>query len=143
MDLQVGTHIRLQSPIPKKQEVNPHIQADIDIMYGEPIQLPTAIPAHTVALVSTQSNFSIHEKRLGLLTLRHTWAGLGLMAPMTIADPGFKGHLTLMVYNSSNYRIMVRPDDSLWSMTMIPTTSKNYEGRYQNQEPLQIPKAFN
>lgn len=52
-------------------------------------------------------------------------------------DPGFKGEITLELYNASDATIKVTPGQRIAQLVFIPLTGKSekpYEGRYQNQE---------
>ena len=84
------------------------------------------------------------EEYFGLVCLRSTWARLGLLAPPTIIDPGFRGYLTMEMWNSNERGIMIRTGDKVWTLVMLPAANlPPYNGRYQGQkEGVTLPKAF-
>ncbi len=123
--------------------VDPQDQSTIDPMFSKEVRLPTYIPPETRVLMSTIDVVDIPKGHIGVIGLRSTWARLGFMSPMTIADAGFKGTLTMELYNTSPQRILVRPGDKVWTMHVVPCVGEDmYEGRYQGQTRLQGPKAL-
>jgi len=125
--------------------VDPYDQKSINHMFSQWRRLPADIPPMGRFLMSTKENISIHKGFIGFITLRSTWARLGLLSPSTVADPGFSGTLTMEVFNSSKHSILIRPGDSVWSMITVPLSpesEKMYKGRYQGQQGLQLPKAL-
>jgi dCTP deaminase len=126
-------------------DIDPRNQDDIDTMFTKPISLPKFIPPRTRALLCTSKEIVIPSNVCGLIQLRSTWARLGLLSPPTIADPGFKGTLTMEIYNASNHRILISIGDAIWSILQLPImagTEPIYKGRYQGQTGIQIPKAL-
>ena len=125
--------------------VDPRNQETIDKMFSKPVRLPVYIPPHTRALLSTIDVVTIPPGVIGIIGLRSTWARLGFISPMTIADPGFSGTLTMELWNASPQRILVRPGDKVWTIhnvVLADTEVVNYIGRYQGQTVLQKPKAL-
>lgn len=129
----------------KVNTVDPYDQKTIDSMFSLQRRLPATIPPMGRFLMSTKEEVEIVEGFIGFITLRSTWARLGLLSPSTVADPGFKGTLTMEVFNSSKHSILIRPGDSIWSMITVSIplgTEEIYKGRYQGQQELQLPKAL-
>jgi len=119
-------------------------QESIDRMFWEPIALPMVIPPMRRILASTIETVEVPAGVIGLICLRSTWARLGLMAPPTVADPGFKGTLTMEVFNGSCYGIRIEPCMKVWSISYLKLAVDEplYRGRYQGQVGLQLPKAL-
>jgi len=123
--------------------VDPQDQRTIDKMFSDQVRLPTFIPPESRVLMSTIDVVDIPKGYIGIIGLRSTWARLGFMSPMTIADAGFKGTLTMELYNTSPQRILVRPGDKVWTMHLVPCVGEDmYEGKYQGQTVLQRPRAL-
>ncbi len=157
MDLHIG-HVAVfdkdtsQSPPFSVVMVDPQDQQSIDAMFTEQYSLPLWMPPKVRALLYTVEAFNgdedsiqVPEDVIGLVTIRSTWARLGLISPMTTVDPGFKGHLTMELYNLSNHKIYLRPRDRVWALIrvqLMPGTEPMYEGRYQGGMGLQMPKAL-
>ncbi len=124
--------------------IDPYNQRIINTSFEYPLLLPDAIPPRRRWLLGTTEPVSIPAGYIGLICLRSTWARLGLMAPPTIADPGFQGYLTMEVFNSGTQPVIIRPGDYLWSMTMLTAPFESaYQGRYQDQPSgVTLPKAL-
>lgn len=141
MDLHVDSYYIAES-YPLCVGVNPRIQDDIDHMFNPLRSLSMVLQPWQRILLASLETVYIPPDKCGLITLRSTWARLGLMAPPTVADPGFKGQLTMEVINTSVHPILIRSGDSLWGLIMVPSQEPMYQGRYQDQAGIQIPKAL-
>ena len=144
MDLTVDKQIVLEKePKPGHGHlINPYNQKSIDLVFHEPIFLPFSLQPNQRALLNTEELVEIPYGKCGFIEIRSTWARLGLFSPPTVADPEFKGQLTLEVVNMSYYAILLGPGDVIWSMIYLHTGEPPYRGRYQNQSGIQLPKAF-
>ncbi|MDP2954112.1 MAG: dCTP deaminase [Chloroflexota bacterium] len=124
--------------------IDPTDQGSIDSMFWEPIALPMVIPAGRRILASTVETVEVPRGAVGLICLRSTWARLGLIAPPTVADPGFHGTLTMEVFNGSRFDIKIEQGMKVWSISYLTLAVDEplYQGRYQGQTGLQLPKAL-
>lgn len=123
--------------------IDPHEQRSIDASFTHMLRLPVVLPPFRRALLSTSDRVHIPHGFVGLLGIRSTWARLGLVSPLTIADPGFYGNLTLEVFNSNQMGILIRTFDVIWNMTLVPAPDEpEYRGRYQAQTGVTYPKAL-
>lgn len=125
--------------------VDPYDQETMDQMFTVRFKLPHYMPPEMRALLSTREPVDIPADTVGLICLRSTWARLGFMSPPTMADPGFKGQLTMKLLNTSNHKIEIKPGDAVWTMHLmliVPDSEPMYRGRYQQQRGLQLPRAF-
>lgn len=146
MDLTIGNKVYVNKPWKanrgKHDPVDPRIQQDIDSCF-EKLALPFNFPPLTSALFSTIERVDIWKGHIGFITLRSTWARLGLINPQTVADPGFEGNLTIEVFNGSANWIIIRPGEAIFSLTVVPCGwVPEYRGRYQGQTGITLPKAI-
>ena len=144
MDLHVENTIKVDIANVARYWIDPYQQNEIDDMFGTG-SLPYVLDPGRRILMSTVEIVTIGEGWCGLICLRSTWARLGLISPPTIADPGFSGTLTMELYNSSQSGIQLQPMDAIWSMTRLliqPGSEDMYQGRYQGQRGVTIPKAL-
>ena len=140
MDLTVGSKIALDSGV--WDTIDPHNPQSLTVRYQWE-ELPFAIPPLRRALFVSNEIVDIPPKFAGIICLRSTWARLGLIAPPTIADPGFVGTLTMEIFNANLSPILIRPDDSVWHMLIVPAPNEElYSGKYQGQIELTLPKAL-
>jgi deoxycytidine triphosphate deaminase len=124
MDLQVDDFIifdldTTSSPPYSPTLVDPWDKDTIDNIFSTKFKLPVHIPPFQRVLLSTRDEVEVLPKTVGLIQLRNTWARLGLMSSPTYVDPGFKGTLTLSIFNASHNKILLRPTDKIWSFLII------------------------
>ena len=125
--------------------VDPRDQRTINAMFTEKARLPLHLPPKQRALLSSKETVTVPKDIMGFVTLRSTFARLGLISPPTVADPGFTGTITFEVYNSSNHKILIQPGEAVFSITMVQLmegSEDSYSGRYQGQNSLTLPKAL-
>lgn len=68
---------------------------------------------------------------------KSTWGRLGLIVHVTagFVDPGFKGNLTLELYNLSSFSIPLKEGDKIAQVSLsklLTPVLQGYKGRYQN-----------
>ncbi|STQ86110.1 hypothetical protein LS73_005800 [Helicobacter muridarum] len=83
----------------------------IDNMY-ETINLARGYPLkpQTFLYTSTCEHVTIPIDKCGLILPRSTFARLGLILPMSLyANPGYKGHLPIIIFNASPCTITIPP----------------------------------
>ena len=124
--------------------VNPHDQDSINRIFREkPSTLPYALKSGERVLMSTIAIVSVPMEHIGIIGLRSTWARLGLVAPTTFARPGFTGTLTMEVFNASKHHILISIGDVIWEYNEVPVINEApYNGVYQNQSGITLPKAL-
>ena len=124
--------------------VDPVSQESINAAFHGADELPIILyPTQRILLASAEV-VDIPLGCLGHICLRSTFARLGLLSPPTVADPGFKGTLTMEVYNASKNPILIEPGVAMWSLHYLAVfeRSSSYSGKYQGQTDLTIPKAI-
>lgn len=148
MDLTISSWIAAECMSQKNEPIDPYSQNSIDsslqVWDLSGLEMKVCLESHQRVLLSTVEIVQIPPEHIGLISLRSTWARLGLMSPTTIADPGFNGSLTMEIFNSSRNAIYIRKGDKLWSLNLVyaPGTPL-YTGRYQNQSLSNgLPKAL-
>ena len=95
-------------------------------------------------LLSTLELIGMPDDLIGFVELRSTWARHGLALPPTIIDAGFKGTVTLAVFNTAPYSIKLTPKQRFAHIVFAKTSSKvadTYAGSYSGQRGINIPKA--
>jgi len=124
--------------------INPRSQESIDRAFADVQKLPLRLEPGESVLLSTKETIEMSPGWLGLVCLRSTFARLGLISPPTVADPGFKGTLTLEVHNTSKSPILIESDTQLWSLhyLVVPDITQRYGGKYQGQSGITGPKAI-
>ena len=103
------------------------------------------IEPSTQVLLSTVEFVGLPDNLVGFVELRSTWARHGLFVPPTIIDAGFAGTITLEVFNSSRFPILLRPKVRFAHVIFATTLNrvKNaYKGTYLNQRGIFLPKKL-
>lgn len=129
MDLTIGTTIYRE--VATVDTIDPH-NADsinrhvaIDNLRGHTRQGPFyttyALGPQARILCSAQEDLDLDDDEIGLVSLRSTWARLGLIAPPTVVNPGFCGNLTMELFNSNQFHsILLRPGfDKIWNFKRL------------------------
>ncbi|MEM3791606.1 MAG: dCTP deaminase [Candidatus Micrarchaeaceae archaeon] len=96
-------------------------------------------------LLSTYEKVEMPNDIAGFVELRSTWARHGLYMPPTIVDAGFKGTITLEVFNGAPYKIKLKPFVRFAHVVFVKTTSavkKYYKGYYNMQSGIKLPKKI-
>ena len=99
----------------------------------------------TQVLLSTIEFVGLPDNLVGFVELRSTWARHGLFMPPTIIDAGFAGTITLEVFNSSKFPILLRPKVRFAHVIFATTLNRvrnAYKGTYLNQRGVFLPKKL-
>lgn len=92
------------------------------------------------ALASTIEHFDIPADLIAFVHDKSTWARLGLALQNTVAEPGWRGFLTLELTNHSAVPIQIRTGMPIaqiifHELTGITTNPYPENGKYQDQAP--------
>ncbi len=96
-------------------------------------------------LLSTHEYVGLPDNLMGFVELRSTWARHGLFMPPTIIDAGFAGNITLEVFNSSRFPILLKPKVRFAHVIFATTLNRvrnAYKGAYLNQKGIHLPKKI-
>jgi len=86
-------------------------------------------------LIATLERFELPLDIVGFIYLRSSLAREGLIGSFAVIDPGFKGNLTLAVFNASKSTIQVKQGERIVQVVFHELTgraSKGYAGKYQD-----------
>lgn len=92
------------------------------------------VPPGAFRLVSTKERVELGLGHLGILQIRSSLAREGLIASTALIDPGFKGQLTIMVFNASKGPIRIMEGEAFVQMALLRlggTAGRGYSGAYQ------------
>lgn len=114
--------------VPSPSRINP---AGIDLRAAKKIIL--APKRHKLA--ATLERVELFERVLGVLHIRSSFAREGVIASLALVDPGFKGNLTISLYNAGERRVIIRESERFVQLTLFRLgrpSRRSYTGRYQN-----------
>ena len=86
-------------------------------------------------LVATMERVELGNDLVGVLHLRSSLAREGILASLALVDPGFRGQLTISLFNSSRKTIRLKAGDRFVQLTLLKLgrqAAMRYRGRYQD-----------
>src|SRR5205807_6263401 len=114
--------------LPRGFRINP---AGIDLRIDREVRLEPK--QHS--LVASIERVELSDTIVGFLHLRSSLAREGLFASLALVDPGFRGQLTVSLYNSGDSAVNLAKGERFIQLSLLrlgkPAISK-YAGRYQN-----------
>lgn len=92
-------------------------------------------------LATTVEYVELPEDLIALCELRSSLARWGLAIPPTVVDAGFKGQLTIEIFNNSKRTIHIPVYTPFLHLIFIKCEgAKPYQGFYQGQRGVKLPK---
>jgi len=86
-------------------------------------------------LVATMERVELGSDLVGIMHVRSSLAREGVVASLALVDPGFRGQLTISLFNGGRKTVSLRVGERFVQLTLVRlsrrATSK-YEGRYQD-----------
>ena len=97
------------------------------------------IEAGVQELVATIERIELDLSLVGFLNIRSSFAREGLIGSLALVDPGFRGQLTIALFNASKQRVKIRKGERFVQLTFAKLgrrAKRGYIGRYQNSEDV-------
>jgi dCTP deaminase len=88
-------------------------------------------------LVATVERVELSEHILGILHIRSSLAREGIVASLALVDPGFRGQLTVSLYNAGDRLVSLRKGERFIQLSLLrlgKPASQAYVGKYQNSQ---------
>lgn len=133
-DGEIKTAIRKRqlkiTPLPNKFNA-----AGIDLRSEKKIVLLS----HRHKLAATLERVELSEHILGILHIRSSFAREGVIASLALVDPGFKGQLTISLYNAGERRVIIREAERFVQLSLFrlgKPSQRSYMGQYQNSSGI-------
>src|SRR2546425_13304242 len=117
---------------PRNPKLNP---AGIDLRADQSLVLRPG----QQALVATIERVELSEKFLGILHIRSSLAREGVFASLALVDPGFRGQLTVSLYNAGERPVNIRRGERFIQLSLFrlgKPAREGYEGRYQDSQGI-------
>lgn len=86
-------------------------------------------------LVATMERVELGRDLVGVLHIRSSLAREGVLSSLALVDPGFRGQLTISLFNSSKKAVRLEAGERFVQLTLVKLgreTLTKYEGRYQD-----------
>lgn len=104
------------------------------------------IPAHSFVLGTTKEFIELPKNVSGFVEGRSSVGRMGLFIQnASVVGPGFKGKLTLELYNANILPIRLKPGRRICQLILFQMdqpAGKPYKGKYQGQKKTTPTKAF-
>jgi len=97
----------------------------------------TVIPAGQNKLVATLERVELGERLMGTLYLRSTFARAGVIGSLALVDPGFRGQLTVSLFNAGQKTCSMKGNDRFLQIVfhrLGVKTARPYAGKYQDSQ---------
>lgn len=137
-ELSLANEIRFfRSTMKPEEPIDPHDPKQVSACYTKSYEFPKALPAKCGALVAIKEYVAIPTGFVGIATVRSTWARLGIISPPSTVHPGWEGYLTGEIFNHNSHAILLREDDVLWNLTVVPYRAylREEPSRYTSNTP--------
>jgi len=88
-------------------------------------------------LVATMERVELGDDVTGTLHIRSSLARAGIIASLALVDPGFRGQLTISLYNAGDEPYVIMKGDRFVQMVLHHLGKKArrvYSGKYQNSQ---------
>jgi dCTP deaminase len=114
--------------VPGPRKINP---AGIDLRTDRRI----IMDAKHHDLVATKERVELSHGLLGLLHIRSSFAREGIIASLALVDPGFRGQLTVNLYNAGDRRVILKAGERFIQLSLVRLgnpANYSYNGKYQD-----------
>ncbi len=102
-------------------------------------EMSVAIPPGEHRLVATLERVELGNDIAGTLHIRSSLARAGIIASLALVDPGFRGQLTISLFNARAEPFRVKKNDRFLQMVLHKLGSKSrrpYRGKYQDSQGI-------
>ena len=107
--------------------------------YDLHMAMETAIPAGKHQLAATMERVELPDDLTGTLHIRSSLARAGILASLALVDPGFRGQLTISLYNAGTETFRMSKGDKFVQIVLHRLDTKThrpYRGRYQDSQGI-------
>jgi len=101
--------------------------------------MAVSIPPGEHRLAATLERVELGDELAGTLHIRSSLARVGIIASLALIDPGFRGQLTISLFNAGKDEFSLREKDRFLQMVLHQLSSKTqrvYTGRYQDSQGI-------
>jgi dCTP deaminase len=98
-----------------------------------------SIPPNQHRLTVTLERVEVGENLAGTLHIRSSLARSGIIASLALVDPGFRGQLTVSLYNAGAEPFSMAKNERFLQIvlhTLGTKTQRPYQGKYQDSQGI-------
>jgi dCTP deaminase len=144
-DIRIADEFRIFTPNPYNTVVDPkHLDDRCLVAYSGPTCI---IPPNSFALARTVEYIVMPTDTLGIVLGKSTYARCGLVLNCTPLEPGWEGHITLEVSNTTPLPALIYANEGIGQILFFQGDEPcevNYamrKGKYQSQRGITLPKV--
>ncbi|MGM0533800.1 MAG: dCTP deaminase [Campylobacterota bacterium] len=106
------------------------------------------IPPNSFALARTVEYFNMPDDVLAICLGKSTYARCGIIVNVTPFEPGFSGHITIEISNTTPLPAKIYANEGIAQVLFLQgdeacgTTYKDKKGKYQSQEGITLPRIL-
>lgn len=106
------------------------------------------VPANSFALASTVEYFKMPNDVLAICLGKSTYARCGIIVNVTPFEPGFEGHITIEISNTTPLPAKIYANEGIAQVLFLQgdekcdTTYKDKKGKYQEQRGITLPRIL-
>ena len=107
--------------------------------YDLRLAMEVAIPPGEHRLVATLERVELGDDIAGTLHLRSSLARNGIIASLALVDPGFRGQLTISLFNAGGESFKMSRNHRFVQLVLHGLSSKThymYNGKYQDSQGI-------
>ncbi len=106
------------------------------------------VPPNSFALASTVEYFKMPEDVLAICLGKSTYARCGIIVNVTPFEPGFCGHITIEISNTTPLPAKIYANEGIAQVLFLQgdekcdTSYQDKQGKYQGQEGITLPRIL-
>ncbi len=106
------------------------------------------VPPNSFALARTVEYFRIPDNVLAICLGKSTYARCGIIVNVTPFEPGFEGHITIEISNTTPLPAKIYANEGIAQVLFFEgdeqckTTYRDKKGKYQKQTGITLPKIL-
>ncbi|ASM35453.1 deoxycytidine triphosphate deaminase [Campylobacter sputorum subsp. bubulus] len=106
------------------------------------------VPPNSFALARTVEYFNMPKDVLAICLGKSTYARCGIIVNVTPFEPGFKGHITIEISNTTPLPAKIYANEGIAQVLFLQGDEKceisydDKKGKYQNQTGITLPKIL-
>lgn len=106
------------------------------------------VPPNSFALARTVEYFNMPNNVLAICLGKSTYARCGIIVNVTPFEPGFKGHITIEISNTTPLPAKIYANEGIAQVLFFEgdepceTSYADKKGKYQSQEGITLPKIL-
>jgi dCTP deaminase len=134
-DVEIGNRIKEKSLVVTPFEPSSLNGAGYDLR----LAMDTTILAGRHQLVATMERVELPDDLTGTLHIRSSLARAAILASLALVDPGFRGQLTICLYNAGTEPFTMSKGDKFVQMVLHSLSMKAgrpYRGKYQDSQGI-------